>query len=335
MTRSKLSDTEQQEVVRLFRESTATISELSRQHGVSSSTIRRMVKRHLSEAEYDRIVATKQTIGRKRNAAKPQSTSVELSSHIDMDVDVPTCTAESSSISPPSSKEKNVPQTEADQRERPLIGRRKRRRASAQSHAGSRQSVPSKDPTEVQADLSEINGDSSIVTASSSSQPEEFAKLIEEIEHDLEEDVQSIGEDGEDAADLEDFSEDSEDDFEEALEPEVTVEEILHLEPEAVIEVRPLLEASLSRPCYVVVDRSAELVTRPLKSFADLGQIPTEEEQSLTLPVFDNHRMARRFSQRSQRILKLPNGNLIKKACPQLYAKGITRLLINGQVYGL
>ncbi|HAZ49781.1 MAG TPA: hypothetical protein DDW76_37385 [Cyanobacteria bacterium UBA11369] len=84
-----------------------------------------------------------------------------------------------------------------------------------------------------------------------------------------------------------------------------------------------------------MVDRAAELVVKPLKDFADLGLIPTEEVQERTLPVFDNHRVARRFSNRTQRVIKVPDGKMLQKVGDHLKAKGITRLLIDGQVYSL
>ncbi len=97
----------------------------------------------------------------------------------------------------------------------------------------------------------------------------------------------------------------------------------------------PLSEASLPKICYLVVDRSAELVARPLREFSDLGRIPVEEVQQKTLPIFDNHRVAKRFSNRSQRVIKVPDGQMLQKTCSHLKAKGITRLLIDGQVYSL
>jgi hypothetical protein len=84
-----------------------------------------------------------------------------------------------------------------------------------------------------------------------------------------------------------------------------------------------------------VVDRGAELIARPLKEFSDLGRIPLEEVQEKTLPVFDNHKVARRFSNRSQRVIKVPDGRMLQKTRSHLQAKGITRLLIDGQVYSL
>jgi transposase-like protein len=134
---------------------------------------------------------------------------------------------------------------------------------------------------------------------------------------------------------FEDDFDDSDDDLEDLDESTGDVGEILRLSSTNWVEVLPIAEAMLPKICYVVVDRMAELVTCPLKDFGDLGQIPASEVQANTLPVFDNHRIARRFSHRAQRIVKVPNGNMFKKASIHLMAKGITRLLVNGRIYAL
>ncbi|MBC6430754.1 hypothetical protein FM036_07885 [Nostoc sp. HG1] len=91
----------------------------------------------------------------------------------------------------------------------------------------------------------------------------------------------------------------------------------------------------MPKTCYLVIDRSSELITRPLKDFGDLGQIPSLETQQRTLPVFDNHRVAKRFSTKRDRVIKVPDSKMLHKARTHLQAKGITRLLIDGQVYSL
>jgi transposase-like protein len=109
----------------------------------------------------------------------------------------------------------------------------------------------------------------------------------------------------------------------------------MQLQPGGQLHILPLQETALPRTCYVVVDRSSELITRPLKDFADLGQIHSQETQEKTLPIFDNHRVAKRFLRRMQRIVKVPDGRVFQKVKPYLQAKGITHLLIDGQVYSL
>ncbi len=139
-------------------------------------------------------------------------------------------------------------------------------------------------------------------------------------------------EDEEDDEELED--EDDEDDDEEWEDDEPLLRRPLP-STYTVVEVLPLAEAELPKICYVVVDKGGDLITRPLKEFAELGQIPAQESYERTLPVFDNHRVARRFSARNQRVIKVPDGRMLQKTSVYLQSKGITRLLIDGQVYSL
>ncbi len=140
---------------------------------------------------------------------------------------------------------------------------------------------------------------------------------------------------GEDIADLDEDEEDLEDSDEEEWQDEIEEDYRQVKTKNTDVKVLPLSEASLPKICYLVIDRGAELITRPLKDFSDLGRIPAQEVQQKTLPVFENQRVARRFSNRRGRVIKIPNGLLLQKTCDYLQAKGITRLLIDGQVYSL
>jgi len=131
--------------------------------------------------------------------------------------------------------------------------------------------------------------------------------------------------------DLYEDEEDFEDEDYEAPKPLVT----RRSNGEASVQVLPLSVANLPKTCYLVIDRSAELITRPLKDFGDLGLIPSLENQQKTLPIFDNHRVAKRFSTKRDRVIKVPDSQMLHKASSHLQAKGITRLLIDGQVYSL
>ena len=66
-----------------------------------------------------------------------------------------------------------------------------------------------------------------------------------------------------------------------------------------------------------------------------LGSIPQEEIQQKTLPIFDNHRVAKRFSHRKEKVIKVPDGQMLQKTSRYLHSKGITRLLIDGQIYAV
>jgi hypothetical protein len=134
------------------------------------------------------------------------------------------------------------------------------------------------------------------------------------------------------------YGEDIEDEDEEEEEEEDWEEEVVSIKQPILpsqIQVLPLSEAQFPHHCYLVIDRSAELVTRPLSDFAALGKIPREEVQERTLPIFDNHRVAKRFCSRKDKVIKLPDGKILPKTSSFLKAKGITRMLIDGRIYSL
>ncbi len=140
---------------------------------------------------------------------------------------------------------------------------------------------------------------------------------------------------GEEIADSDDEEEEEDSDGEDwAEEPDASdrllTADRLH------VRVKPLSQATLPRTCYIVIDKFAELIVRPLKDFADLGEISGEETQQRTLPVFDNPRVAKRFSnQRTQRVIKVPDSRVFYKTSQHLKSKGIACLLIDGNIYSL
>ena len=164
----------------------------------------------------------------------------------------------------------------------------------------------------------EINGDKTLETANLS---EFFVEAIEE-----EEDEDELDEDWDEEEDEDEDEEEGElaDSY---LGPTIV--------KTAQLQILPLSAAAFPKTCYLVIDRAAELITRPLKDFAELGKVPPQEIQQRTLPIFESHRIARRFSKRKEKVIKVPDGRLIEKAHAQLEAKGITRLLMDGRIYAL
>jgi hypothetical protein len=170
---------------------------------------------------------------------------------------------------------------------------------------------------------------------------EEIAKDLEDMEDDPldeEDDLDDLEDTEDDLVDednldlgLEDLD-DSEDDFDANIAMFAELQGNHNLGD--LLEILPINAAELPTTCYIVVDRISEIITRPLKDFKDLGTIPDEENLSKTIPIFDNHRVARRFSHHNQRVIKFPS-DLILATRPHLVRKGITRILFSGQVYAL
>ncbi|AFY67576.1 helix-turn-helix domain-containing protein [Geitlerinema sp. PCC 7407] len=220
--------------------------------------------------------------------------------------------------------------------------RRVRKRSS---RGPTRNSARQEDEAQLKLELPSLNGAQPKRQAPDLEASPQQAPEVDAEEEDLayvpdsREDLDDEDEDEDDLDDLDDLDdddfgdeddEDDEDDDEESGAPKLR-QKVISTE---IVKILPFAEASLPKVSYLVVDRLAELVARPLREFGDLGQIPEAEVQEKTLPIFDNHRVARRFSKRNQRVIKVPDSNMFQKALPYLQAKGITRLLIDGQVYG-
>lgn len=304
----KLTEENKQEILKLYRESGETTSTLADRYEVSSSTISRFLKSHLSEAEYEELIQ------QKRLARTPGSNSP-------VQLEVP--------LVEPSARKLDVTKVEPSALEEIPVAVRIIPKPSAPKLKTKKQLQTEVLPTESLPQEPELLAEKEAVEEEKVEQINQTALqefLGEEIgdfeEEDDEDDLE------EDEEDLEDYDDEE---WDESFKQSIYVKQGKN----ANLEILPLSQASLPKICYVAIDRAAELITRPLKEFSDLGQIPSEEFQQKTLPVFDNHRVAKRFCNRRERAIKIPDGRLLEKTCDYLQAKGITRLLLDGQVYSL
>ncbi|AFZ44763.1 hypothetical protein PCC7418_2621 [Halothece sp. PCC 7418] len=196
--------------------------------------------------------------------------------------------------------------------------------SSPQTEESSETETTEKTSESTQIELSFSNSETPPKTSLSPEQDE--TENVDEIDFSVIRDM--FGEDVGDDDDLEDTEEEDWDDDE-------TTDQTNQQSESNEVEVLPLSQAKFPKTCYLVIDRGANLITKPLKDFRDLGEIPSVETQQKTLPIFDNHRVARRFSNRSQKVIKVPDGKMIQKTKEHLEAKGIKRILMDGKVYML
>ena len=319
MSPRKLSDADKSDILQLYRQQSQTTSTLANRYGVSNSTISRILKSNLLESEYEELIqqkrANRTSISIAQLNNKPQE-------ETDSPVETETQTTDQSLEIETESESSTSNSSD---------GRRRRRRSSVALKSDTEEKMVQ---TQLPLDISSESQPQEDVEESSESpedidQPQDsnFEELLDDNLPDL-----GLGEDFDEDLD-EDLEEDWDDD-ELELPTQMSIKTSMG-KSGADIHVLPLSEAFLPKICYLVVDRSAELIARPLKEFSDLGQIPLEEVQERTLPVFENHKVARRFSNRSQRVIKVPDGQMLQKTGYHLQAKGITRLLIDGQVYSL
>ncbi len=355
MSPRKLTEDDKQDILQLYRNSDATTSTLATRYDVSSSTISRFLKNKLSPSEYEDLIQQKRlarTPRGEKSASKADQTSVtkakqksQPKSDKSQPKVEPAKTETVVAIEDAVSTETVIvePITESDSS--PV--RRRRRRSSATVEPVETE-VLTTDTTETDLEESaeKLKPAKLVIDKKPSVTPKVQAsdRLILKTDRvDLEEEDDEEEDDEVDmitlkemlGEDLEDINEDEDDEDDEDDEWEEEDEHSLAYSSLSDLEILPLSQAALPRTCYLVIDRSAELIVKPLADFADLGAIPQEEVKQRTLPVFDNHRIAKRFSHRRERVIKVPDSRMLQKTSRHLQDKGITRLLIDGQIYSL
>jgi len=369
MTGKKISESIKNDIIHLYKHTGETTSTLAERYGVSNSTISRMLKITLPEQEYEVLIASKRaarvpgtdTVKQLTNPREIEPSLVAAQPQTELKLErleekaatpTPTPTIKRRSISSQpeipvaidDSTRQNRPPIETDDYPEPSAkgdypepsakGDYAERSAKGDypepSAKGDRNTliIPSTE-SNFAPPISKVIASSEQLATNNLSFPteEETSAIVAEML------AEEMLEEAEDSEGLDDEDLDYSDDDEDLEEPTKIVKR-----PSAsnvLIQVLPLSEANLPKTCYLVIDRLSELITRPLKEFGDLGQIPAQETNQKTLPVFDNHRVARRFSTKRDRVIKVPDSKMLQKACPHLQAKGITRLLVDGQVYSL
>jgi hypothetical protein len=322
MTPTKLSDSDKREIIRLYRQSNENTITLAKHYGVSSSTVRRILQSALSEREYESLVQQKQ----KRLPDRPI-----ISQDTPMKVDSSSSVSDSYPLSPsvapsmPTNLRQRTPQPSLSASS-PVAEIGEQGHIYSDLDVAGASEVRHQNPV-ARSDYMDLTGDLKVIVPAEGVLGGEDFRDFDEDEDDLDED------------DLDDFDGEDVDEDDSLLEASLlglrSSDDSFQFRGHTLIQILPFSLASLPKICYLVVDRAGELITRPLKAFGELGQIPPEELREKTLPVFDNHRVARRFATRHQRVFKIPDGKMLQKTAPYLQAKGITRLLIDGQVYCL
>ncbi len=89
----------------------------------------------------------------------------------------------------------------------------------------------------------------------------------------------------------------------------------------------PISEIEFPQNVYMIVDKKIELEIKSLKDFPDWQFLPKEELNRKTIEIYFDLKNAKRFCNKDQKVIKVPNTDVFEIAAPILLSRGISRIV--------
>ena len=90
---------------------------------------------------------------------------------------------------------------------------------------------------------------------------------------------------------------------------------------------KPLTEESLPKNIYMVVDSNIELEVRHIKDYPDFDFLSHAEQERKVIKLFPDKKSANLNCDKSKKVIKIPDGKILKIVAPILLKKGISRII--------
>ena len=115
--------------------------------------------------------------------------------------------------------------------------------------------------------------------------------------------------------------------------PESSFMEITPLDYEIENTVRKELssvsisEIDFPKVVYMVVDKKIELEIKLLKDYPEWNFLPIDDLNRKTIEIYFDLRIAKRFCNKEQKVIKVPNTDVFRIVAPLLISRGISRIV--------
>ncbi len=97
----------------------------------------------------------------------------------------------------------------------------------------------------------------------------------------------------------------------------------------------PISEIDFPRIVYMIVDKKIELETKFLKDYAEWQFLSPNELNRKTIEIFEDLKNAKRFCNKEQKVIKVPNTDVFKIVAPILVSRGISRMVSGDKLIAL
>ena len=89
----------------------------------------------------------------------------------------------------------------------------------------------------------------------------------------------------------------------------------------------PISEVEFPNIVYMIVDKKIELETKYLKEYPNWQFLAEKELKRKTIEIYADLKNAKRFCNKEQKVIKVPNTKVFKIVAPLLLSRGISRII--------
>ena len=97
----------------------------------------------------------------------------------------------------------------------------------------------------------------------------------------------------------------------------------------------PISDVDLPNIVYMIVDKKIELEIKLLKDYPEWEFLPTDDLNRKTIEIYLDLKIAKRFCNKEQKVIKVPNSNIFKIVAPILISRGISRIVSSDKLISL
>ena len=89
----------------------------------------------------------------------------------------------------------------------------------------------------------------------------------------------------------------------------------------------PISEVEFPKNVYIIVDKKIELQIKYLKDYPDWQFLSKDELNRKTIEIYADLKIAKRFCNKEEKVIKVPNTGVFKIVAPLLLSRGISRIV--------
>ncbi len=97
----------------------------------------------------------------------------------------------------------------------------------------------------------------------------------------------------------------------------------------------PISEFNFPKIVYMVIDKKIELETKYLSDYPEWNFLSKEELNRITIEIHFDLKIAKRFCNKEQKVIKVPNTKVFQIVSPFLISRGISRIVCPDQLIAL